>query len=84
MLTLAVAVGVSIFRNRHPLYDGNKCAGYIAIQLVLLLNDHFIDTDRGPDEIAELVRAAAAGELDEPTRVEALRPVVLHGIALDE
>jgi len=84
ILALAIAVGISIFRNRHPLYDGNKRAGYIAIQLVLLLNDHFIDTDRGPDEIAELVRAAAAGELDESTPVEALRPFVVHGIALDD
>lgn len=83
VLALAVAVGTSIFRNRHPLYDGNKRAGYVAIQLVLLLNGHFIDTDRGAEEIAEIVRAAAAGELDEAGLVESLRPFLANGSSLD-
>lgn len=79
-LTLAVAIGFSLFKIRHPLADGNKRAGFNAIRLTLRLNgwdldlaDDPFDQDL-PSSLAYLIAGAAAGSLSEEELIECLRP----------
>lgn len=51
----------------HPLVDGNKRLGWVAVRLFYLLND--TDIDAPVDEAFELVVAIAAGHLDDVSAI---------------
>lgn len=59
----------SIVRN-HPLVDGNKRLGWLAVVVFYGLND--IALDAPDDDAYELVVGVAAGELDHPRSAQLL------------
>lgn len=74
-LSVAVAVGYSIFRHRHPLVDGNKRAGFIALNTILAANGLGLDIDSlGRAEIERLIKSAAAGSIPEHELASIMRP----------
>ncbi len=63
----AAAMGFSLIRN-HPFVDGNKRAGFLAMELFLNANGHMIDA--GIDEAERFVLAVAAGEASREQLIE--------------
>ena len=54
----ACALGFSLIRN-HPFVDGNKRAGYAAMETFLVMNGYEIETSL--DDAEQIVLAVAAG-----------------------
>lgn len=74
--TKAAALGHSLIRN-HPLLDGNKRLGWVAMRTFLELND--VPPMRAEvDEAERFVLDVAAGKLDEVTEI-AERLLALSG-----
>ena len=69
----AAVLCVRIAKN-HPLPDGNKRLAWMATVVFLELNDVELDVDE--DEAVETMLGVAAGEIDEATLTEWLRPRV--------
>ncbi|HAE03922.1 MAG TPA: type II toxin-antitoxin system death-on-curing family toxin [Rhodospirillaceae bacterium] len=77
-LEVAVAVGYSIFANQHPLIDGNKRAGFLAIMMILQANNLTIDRRAlSPESAIAVIEQAAAKTLSEAELTEALRPYII-------
>lgn len=70
LATKAAALLESIVRN-HALIDGNKRLGWLALVLLLALNDHRLDVD--DDEAYDLVIGVAEGRHDVAAIVAVLR-----------
>lgn len=76
-IEVAVAVGYSIFRNRHPLVDGNKRAGYWAILLVLAFNGLEINNPLvTPQMVEEMIWFAADGKITEAHLIMGIKSMV--------
>lgn len=60
---LVAALCVSLCRHQHPFIDGNKRIAFAALGMTLGLNGLYLDVKER--EAAEIVRAIAAGEMDE-------------------
>jgi death-on-curing protein len=69
LLTKAAALLHSIVRN-HPLVDGNKRLGWVAVKTFLILNGCTATSARS-DAPFELVMAVATGELSEVKEIGA-------------
>jgi death-on-curing protein len=67
---MAASYAVGIVKN-HPFVDGNKRTGFIAAYTFLGAND--LELDVGEIEAISMVRALAAGEMDERTFAQWLR-----------
>lgn len=65
--TKAAALGHSLIRN-HPLVDGNKRLGWVAMRTFLELND-LPPILADVDEAERFVLAIASGELDEVSEI---------------
>lgn len=62
-ITVAVALAVSLARHRHPLADGNKRLGFIALGMTLGMNGHYLDATES--DAFDQFSALASGDLDE-------------------
>ncbi len=72
---LAAASGFAIAKN-HPFLDGNKRAAFLAVGVVLAINQRrFVAT---PVEAVEAMLSLAAGTMDEPRFAEWIRT---HSVA---
>lgn len=67
---LAAAYAVGLAKN-HPFVDGNKRTAYVAMELLLVLNDFELTADDANAALTLL--AVAAGDTDEPTLAHWLR-----------
>lgn len=71
---LAASYGVGLVKN-HPFIDGNKRSGFVAMNMVLILNGQEIEAPE--PTIVEAMLHVADGSLDEPALAEWLRSVTV-------